>query len=473
MITLSNFLEGFMKSTKGIFSTATAAISIFNANARIQMHTETLDNGLKVIVIPTKTKNIAQFAIVYKVGCAYDKLTVVGISHFLEHMMFKGTKKLSGKDLNKLITMYMLYVNAFTSEDITAYWSVLKPDLLPLALAIEADRMQNLLLKQEDIASEQKVVADERNMRVDASAKTRFIQDAFLKSIYLYSNYGVNAIGYPFHIANYNQKELKLQYDKYYTPDNAYVVCVGDVKPDDVIKNVNDYFGNIKKHCGEKQKRVVDPPKTGLRFYIDHTSSQIATKQLTILYTFSRKNVDTLRQFMMLKIVVQALCGNRRSVLYRKFVDNEQKLYSINGELEVKEIDKVILHIDAVLHNELNRADVEKQIYSAIDRFVTNDFTEDLFKKVKATVVRSFVLLNDNPGDLLFSAIEHITLGYEKEFGDIAEITESITYDEIVSYAKSILSTSHRTHVLYSHPEEKAKPKPSSIKRSQINVKHM
>ncbi len=447
-----------MKSRKGIFSTATAAISMLGVHANIQMHVEKLDNGLTIVILPTKTKGIMQFAIVYLVGSSYDDQNVIGISHFLEHMMFKGTIKLSAIALNKLLNKYTSEVNAFTSEDITVFYCKINPIVLPIILRIEADRMQNLKLDESEVKSERDVVADERNMRFDASAQTRYIFDACLSSLFLQSNYRTSVIGLPAHIANFDRNKLLEHYQKYYAPDNAIIVISGDISDcESVVKEVKKYFGKIKKRCGKKPERPVDPPKTGIRYFIDHTSPQLATKQLNIVYTFSRKNIDTLRRLMMAKIVVQALCGNRRSVLYKKFVDGEQKLYSIHGMLDIKEIDKIIFYIEAIIHNELNRKDVETQIYVAVDRFITNDFTEDLFNKVKSEIVRSITFLHDNPSALLFNAIEHIVLGYEKDFANIAEITDSITYEETLQYAKSILSSKHRTHVFYSHPEEKAK----------------
>ena len=309
---------------KNIFATASAAMSVFGANAELcKVQFVTLENGLTVVMAPTQANKTVQFAIVYKVGCAHDPWSMIGLSHFLEHMMFKGTKKLTCEALNKSMNKYTAYVNAFTGDDITAYYCKIKEETLDFILKLEAERMLNLKISQKDFDSEKQVIQKERLMRVDYPPQTRYFMDAVLRTLYIYAKYGINGIGYPEHIENYTRDALLSHYETYYAPDNAIIFVVGDFDSKEVLEKIKKIFGKIKKRKLPVQERTIDPVKTGLRFYVDHASEQLATKELSVVYTFSRKNVDTLRKYLMLKIILTALCGNRRSVLYKRFVSKK------------------------------------------------------------------------------------------------------------------------------------------------------
>ncbi|MEE3003137.1 MAG: pitrilysin family protein, partial [Pseudomonadota bacterium] len=139
----------------------------FALNMTIDMQTKTLGNGLKVVVLPDHRSPLAWFQIWYDVGSSDEHNGLTGISHALEHMMFKGTKKHGPGQLTKLVDLNGGSHNAFTSRDYTCYWEKLPSDKLELGFELESDRMKNLVLTEKDFVSEQKVILEERRMRID------------------------------------------------------------------------------------------------------------------------------------------------------------------------------------------------------------------------------------------------------------------------------------------------------------------
>lgn len=204
-----------------------------------------LDNGLKLIVREDHRAPAIVSQVWYKVGSSYESTGLTGISHALEHMMFKGTTDYSGEHFTRLITEKGGQENAFTSYDYTAYYQVISSSELPLVFKYESDRMQNLDLKESDFVPEKNVIKEERFWRVDdnpnAVARERFYHAAFPAS-----TYSQPVIGWLYDIESLTVQDLENWYNKWYRPNNATIVIVGDVKPESVFNLAKQYFGHIK-----------------------------------------------------------------------------------------------------------------------------------------------------------------------------------------------------------------------------------
>ncbi len=216
------------------------------------VHEQTLDNGLKVIVQQDHRAPVVVSEIWYKVGSSYEADGHTGLSHMLEHMMFKGTKATEPGEFSRIIAENGGRENAFTGQDFTAYFEQLEASRLEVSFRLEADRMRNLQLAEAEFAKERSVVAEERRLRTEDSPTSLTMEKA-MSVAFQTSPYRQPIIGWMADIENYSLPRLQQWYERWYTPNNATLVVVGDVKPDEVFRLAKQYFGPIPR-------REITPP---------------------------------------------------------------------------------------------------------------------------------------------------------------------------------------------------------------------
>eukprot|EP01037_Dinobryon_pediforme_P017333 gene17333-17524_t len=203
---------------------------------------QTLPNGLKVIVVPNDMAPIVNVGVLYMVGTADDPPNLVGISHFLEHMMFKGTNTVPTSEFKKTILTYGGSTNASTSFDYTLYNTEIAKEHLELILKFEADRMVNLAFTEAEVKSEKDVVWEERRMRFDNHPFGQ-AYEVLLRALSWYHPYGVPPIGYPAHIQNYSYEAVRNHYNTWYAPNNAVLIVAGKTTLAEVMKLAEKHFG--------------------------------------------------------------------------------------------------------------------------------------------------------------------------------------------------------------------------------------
>ncbi len=206
--------------------------------------TMTLSNGLQVWVKPDQRAPVTVFSIWYRVGSADEKTGLTGISHMLEHMMFRGTKQVPQGQFNQLIGAHGGEQNAMTTTDLTGYYQVMGKQYLPLSFRLEADRMRHLLLLQGAFNKERQVVEEERLSRVDDNPMA-LLNEHVLAAAWLNNPYRNPVIGWQSDIAQYQLSDLWRWYHQWYQPNNAVIVVVGDVTPKAVFALAKQYFGPI------------------------------------------------------------------------------------------------------------------------------------------------------------------------------------------------------------------------------------
>jgi zinc protease len=210
-----------------------------------EVHEFTLDNGLKLIVKEDHRAPVVVSQVWYQVGGSYEPQGKTGLSHMLEHMMFKGTEKHPLGEFSRIMAVNGARQNAFTSVDYTAYFQTLEKSRLPISFEMEADRMRHLVLTEEEFAKERQVVTEERRMRVE-DRPTSLLFEHFNATAYQTSPYQNPIVGWMSDIQNYTLADLQAWYQRWYAPNNATVVVVGDVNPKEVLALAKQYFGPLK-----------------------------------------------------------------------------------------------------------------------------------------------------------------------------------------------------------------------------------
>ncbi|MCP4041438.1 MAG: insulinase family protein, partial [Gammaproteobacteria bacterium] len=228
------------------------------------VHEFTLDNGLKVIIKEDHRAPVVVSQIWYKVGSSYEHSGITGISHMLEHMMFKGTGKYEPGEFSRIVAAEGGSENAFTSRDYTAYYQQLAKDRLEVSFRLEADRMTGLILEQEEMLKERDVVAEERRLRTEDKPRSRAYEQ-FISTAYQTSPYHHPVIGWMADINGYTLEDLQSWYSRWYQPNNAVLVVAGDVEPVAVLKLANRYFGALPSNPIQQPKPRPEVEQLGQR----------------------------------------------------------------------------------------------------------------------------------------------------------------------------------------------------------------
>lgn len=227
-----------------------------------QVQEYTLNNGLKILVKEDHRAPIAVSMIWYNVGSADEPGGISGVSHAIEHLMFKGTTKYPLGVFSKTIAAIGGQSNAFTNNDYTAFFEKTAATQLATSFELEADRMHNLLLDADEFAKEIKVIQEERRMRTDDNPQALAFE-RFLATAHLAAPYNHPVIGWMTDLQQMTVGDIKKWYQTYYAPNNATLVVVGDVNAEQVHRLAERYFGALERRSIPPRKQQVEPPVLG------------------------------------------------------------------------------------------------------------------------------------------------------------------------------------------------------------------
>lgn len=230
----------------------------------VKVHEYQLENGLKILIREDHRAPVIVSQIWYKVGSSYEYDGITGVSHVLEHMMFKGTSNYPPGEFSRIIAANGGRENAFTGRDYTAYYQHLEKSRLEISLKLESDRMRHLRLLEKEFDKELQVVMEERRMRTDDKPRAKTFEH-FMAMVYSNGPYKNPVIGWPADLDNMKLNDLDSWYKRWYAPNNAILVVVGDVQPNNVVKLAKKYFGPLKPSAINHQKTRNEIPQLGER----------------------------------------------------------------------------------------------------------------------------------------------------------------------------------------------------------------
>jgi zinc protease len=234
----------------------------------------TLANGLKVLLVEEHKAPVVTVQVWYRVGSIDEQLGKTGLSHMLEHMMFKGTEKLGPKDFSRIVQRNGGFDNAFTTADYTGYYINFSSDRVRLALELEADRMANLVLKEEEFRPEHKVVMEERRLRIEDQAHS-ILGETVRGAAFLAHPYRWPVIGWMSDIQSYTLPDLVRHYRTYYTPNNAVLVVAGDVRKETILPDIEALFGKIPRGPDPPRLPTEEPSQRGERRIVVKKEAQL------------------------------------------------------------------------------------------------------------------------------------------------------------------------------------------------------
>ena len=354
-----------------------------------------LDNGLKIVVQEDHRAPVVVSQVWYRAGALDEVNGKTGVAHVLEHMMFKGTKTVPAGKFSRLIAAAGGKENAFTAQDQTTYYQQLEKSNLPLSMKLEADRMANLNLTDEEFAKEIKVVMEERRWRTEDKPQSK-VNEQFNSTIYHVHPYGRPVVGWMNDLENMTADDAREWYKTWYAPNNATLVVVGDVNAQEVLKLAKQYFGPLKAHAIPARKPQVEPEQKGER-------RVIVKAQAKLPYVLMGFHVPTLQDAdkdvepYALEILAGVLNGNASARLNQNLVRQTQIAIDVDAGYDmVQRGRQSIFVLDGTPSEGKSVAELEAAILNEIEKIKTGGVTEEELQRVKAQVIAADVYQRDS-----------------------------------------------------------------------------
>lgn len=343
-----------------------------------KLYRHKLENGMEIL---TMERHIAPFIyhqLTYKVGSRNEQLGITGISHVVEHMMFKGTSKYGKGKASKLISENAGVFNAFTFNDMTSYYEYLPANKIELAFDIESDRMQNCIFDPDEFKSEIQVILQERRMRSESSAQG--IMYETMNSVAYQSHPNRDPIiGWPSDLNHITRDDAYNYYKTYYTPNNSFIVLIGDFDTDEIMKLVKKYYEKIPAGQPVPEMWAVEQPqrvkKTFTLYHSDVTQPSFRMALHAPIYTDEDAPV--------LRLAGMILCEKSRDArLYKRMVEKDKIATMVAGGMPMGK-DPVLFSISVVMKPDSNIGRAEQIVWEEIKKMQGEPVTDHELQKVK------------------------------------------------------------------------------------------
>ncbi|MCS6779433.1 MAG: insulinase family protein [Geminicoccaceae bacterium] len=277
-----------------------------------------LANGMEVVVVTNRRAPVVAHYVWYRVGCADSPLGKSGLPHFLEHLMFKGTRTVAPGEFSKIVARNGGNDNAFTSWDFTAYFQTIAKDRLDLVMRLEADRMANLDLSDEHVYPERDVILEERKQRVDNEPQA-LLGEALQAAQFLHHPYRLPIIGWLHEIASYTREDAIAFYEHWYAPNNAILIVVGDIDAHELRPLAERHYGALPPRAVPQRRRVQEPPQHAAR-RVELVDPRVRQPQLVRSFLAPSQHADDGGHAAGLEVLVELFGGGTTSRLYRSLV---------------------------------------------------------------------------------------------------------------------------------------------------------
>jgi zinc protease len=350
-----------------------------------------LDNGLQVVVIPQRRAPVVTHTLWYKVGGADNEPGQSGLAHFFEHLMFKGTENNSKEVFQDAVKSVGGYDNAFTGNDFTAYVQQVTPEALPEMMRLEADRMRNLVLSDEDIETERQVVIEERVL-TEENEPGSILQEAIRTMLFTVHPYRTPIGGWHQDLESVDREQLMAFYDRYYQPNNAVLVVAGDVDADVVRRLAEEAYGQVERG-----------PEVPLRFRPEEPEPKVERRAIlrderVTLPTFSRSWIAPAtfspegRTADALMVLVEILGGGERSRLHQELVVRRQIASSVSASISLDSRDYSVVSVRARPIELDKLEEVQRAVDAEVEKIAREGVSDQELETVKKVLASGLVL---------------------------------------------------------------------------------
>lgn len=400
---------------------------------------DTLANGLTVVILEDHRAPVVSLQVWYKVGSRNEQLGITGISHLLEHLMFRGTPTYGEGEFSRLVQERGGSHNAFTAEDNTVYFENTAAPHLDLLFELEADRMANLTLDETGFAAEKKIVMEERRMRtVDEPAAE--LMEQVSAAAYTAHPYGWPVVGWMNDLEAITLEDVKKYRQVMYAPNNALLVIAGDVTPDTLLPKIKSVFGGIPAGTPAQAVTAVEPPQRGER--------RVTLKRPASLPIYvAAYHVPTLKNddSFALSLLAVILAGSRSSRLQRTLVEDKALVLSANVDYDRTSRDPSLFALSTRIAPGKHWRDAEAALSQEVEKLKKQPVTDKELERAKNLVESTLIYGQDS---LFFRALqlgEYAALGDWSLIYKVVPGIRAVTVADVQRVAQTYLREENRT----------------------------
>ena len=398
------------------------------------------DNDLRILLVPSDGLPVATFMVTYEVGSRNEVTGTTGATHILEHMMFKGTERFNSADgLDYFSQMERIGArsNATTFFDRTNYYATLPSEYVPLAIEMEADRMRNLLIREEDLNSEMTVVRNEYERGENNPMRT------LVKEIYacafIAHPYNHPTIGWLSDIEGTSSEKLRAFYDTYYWPENAVLTVIGGFDPEETLKTIEQFYGSIPNAPEPIPLVEIEEPKQlGPRHLVTERSGQVG-----IVMVAYKAPEGVNEDWAALVLLEQILGADKTGRLYRALEDKGKARATFTYAPQLR--DPGLFTLAAYLTPDATHEETEKIVVDEIQRIIEGGVTEDELEQAKAVIKADVVYGRDGPYAIADQLNEAIAMGDWTKYITQPEAIQTVSAEEVQKVAVKYFIGKNRT----------------------------
>ncbi|NEX46768.1 M16 family metallopeptidase [Pseudotabrizicola algicola] len=401
-----------------------------------------LDNGLDVVVIEDHRAPAVTQMVWYRTGAADEPPGRSGIAHFLEHLMFKGTETLAPGEFSATVEAQGGTDNAFTSWDYTAYFQRVAADRLDLMMQIEADRMRNLQISEEDIVTERAVIIEERKQRTD-SRPAALLQEQMRAAQFLNHPYGIPIIGWMHEMEQLGRQDALDHYARFYAPNNAILVVAGDVTPDAVREMAQRHYGPLAPSDAITDRiRPSEPPQRAER-RLTLTDARVSEPYVMRTYLAPERNPGDQEKAAALTILAELLGGSGQTSLFAQalqFGADPVAVFS-SAYYDGTALDHATFGLVVVPMPGVDLATAEAAMDGVIARFIETGPDPEDFARIKTQIRADQIYARDNSDGLARRYGEALAVGLSvQDVQDWPAVLDAVTAEQVQQAARDVLN---------------------------------
>lgn len=429
-----------LRSARNLARTALLSASLLPATAMAQTKDGVtdfvLDNGMQVVVVEDHRAPVVQHMVWYRAGSADEPKGSSGVAHFLEHLLFKATDKMEAGELSATVAANGGRDNAFTSYDYTAYYQRIAADRLELMMQMESDRMKNIRLTQENIATERDVIIEERNQRTENNPQALF-GEQLSAAQYLNHRYGVPIIGWMHEMEELDLEDALGFYDLYYSPNNAILVVSGDVEPEEVRTLAEKYYGAIPANPELPERLRTEEPRQNAERRVIFRDARVAQPYITRSYLVPERDSGAQETAAALTILAEILGGGTTSYLADKLQFATQAATYTSAYYSSVSLDDTTFRMIVVPSDDVSLEEGEAALDAALTEFMEDGVDPEQLERIKLQIRASEIYAQDNVDGIANRYGRALTSGLTVE--DVQawpETLDAVTAEDIMNAAK-------------------------------------
>ena len=417
---------------------------LFAAAVHAETFEKTLGNGLKVIVKEDHRAPVVVQQVWYHVGSMDEWTGKTGVSHALEHMMFKGTRSVPAGEFSKRIAAAGGRENAFTSYDYTAYFQMLHKSRLPLAMKLESDRMHNLLVPKKEFDKEIQVVMEERRWRTDDSPHS-LLSEQLMATMFEQHPYHHPVIGWMSDLKRLTADDVRAWYRRWYRPNNAVLVVAGDVDAKKVFALAQRYYGHIPRRPVPETPDYIEPPQRGIKRIVVKAPAELPYMIMAYHAPALHHPQEQWRPYA-LEVLAGVLDGNGAARLNKSLVREQQLASDVGADYDPLSRGPDIFMLEGTPSEGKTAADLEAGLRAQINKVAKDGISEDELKRVKAQITASQVYKRDSVfyQAMEIGQMESLGLSY-RNIPLILKKLQAVTAQQVQDVAKEFFKDDNLT----------------------------